>query len=361
MSASVPTRTGGVARTPGPSRPGPHLRHERAALREGAVRVAGMDEVGRGSLAGPVSVGVVVVDATTRTAPRGVADSKLLTPAARRALLPALGRWGLARAVGHASAAEIDALGIVAALRLAGTRALVAATAVSGPVDLVILDGSHDWLTPPADLFSAADPPADEAPPPAATGPRASVPTLLPALLPAPVALPVPDPVPDPGTRPVPASVPPVAPGLPAGFVVPRVRMRVKADRSCASVAAASVLAKCERDALMVALAPDHPAYRWEDNKGYAAPEHVDALRRLGPSPWHRRSWRLPGLPHDDGSGPGPDVAVPDGLVGASVTPGLLDDGLLDDELVDDGLLDGDLLPDEEPSDGRAAWGMMGA
>ncbi|GIG21831.1 hypothetical protein Cch01nite_25550 [Cellulomonas chitinilytica] len=254
----------GPVRTPGTrsrtaarpvTRPGPHLRHERLLLREGATLVAGMDEVGRGSLAGPVSVGVVVVDAGTRSAPRGVADSKLLTPAARTALLPALGRWGLARAVGHASAAEIDDLGIIAALRLAGSRALSAVVEVVGHVDVVLLDGSHDWLTPPAavpDLFAAVE----------------DV-----------VAAPV-----------------------------PRVRMRVKADRTCASVAAASVLAKCERDALMVGLAPHHPAYRWDENKGYASPDHLAALRELGPSELHRRSWRLPGVGlDDDGLVPGDD------------------------------------------------------
>ena len=218
----------------------PHLRHERVLLRDGARLLAGMDEVGRGSLAGPVSVGVVVVDVTTRSAPKGVADSKLLAPAARTRLLPALGRWGLARAVGHASAAEIDEVGIIAALRLAGTRAMAAVTATVGPVDVVLLDGSHDWLSRPAqaDLFTLDDDP------------------------------------------PVPA---------------PRVHMRVKADRTCASVAAASVLAKCERDAMMVDLAAEHPAYRWDENKGYASPEHMAALRELGPSVLHRRSWRLPG------------------------------------------------------------------
>jgi ribonuclease HII len=218
----------------------PHLRHERLILRDGARLLAGMDEVGRGSLAGPVSVGVVVVDVTTKSAPKGVADSKLLAPAARTRLLPALGRWGLARAVGHASAAEIDDVGIIAALRLAGTRALEAVTASVGPVDVVLLDGSHDWLSRPAqaDLFTVDD------------------------------------------DTPVPA---------------PRVHLRVKADRTCASVAAASVLAKCERDAMMVELAAEHPAYRWDENKGYASPEHMAALRELGPSVLHRRSWRLPG------------------------------------------------------------------
>lgn len=238
MTAAVPPTVERAAR------PIPHLRHERVLLREGATLVAGMDEVGRGSLAGPVSVGVVVVAASTRSAPQGVADSKLLTPLARTALLPALRRWGVARAVGHASPAEIDRLGIIAALRLAGTRALAAATATCGPVDVVLLDGSHDWLTPPQpDLFSVED---DLVAPP------------------------------------------------------PRVLTRVKADRTCASVAAASVLAKCERDALMVQLAASHPEYGWHENKGYASPEHVAALRSWGPCDLHRRSWRLPGVAADD-------------------------------------------------------------
>lgn len=228
------------SRTPAPRTP-PHLRNERLLLRDGARLLAGMDEVGRGSLAGPVSVGVVVVDVTTRSAPRGVADSKLLAPAARTALLPALRRWGVARAVGHASAAEIDEIGIIAALRLAGHRALATAALEVGPVDVVLLDGSHDWLSRPAqgDLFELADEPA---------------------------------------------------------VVGPRVHMRVKADRTCASVAAASVLAKCERDSMMVDLAAEHPQYRWDENKGYASPEHMAALRELGPSVLHRRSWRLPGV-----------------------------------------------------------------
>lgn len=225
------------------ARPTPHLRHERALLRTGLRYVAGMDEVGRGSLAGPVSVGVVVVDVATRSAPRGVADSKLLSPAARQALLPSLERWGAARAVGHASPDEIDERGIIAALRLAGTRALRSVLAVVEHVDAVVLDGSHDWLTPPQpDLFGTQDELFD------------------------------------------------AQPEIP----LPVVHLKVKADRSCASVAAASVLAKCERDALMVRHAAVHPQYRWEENKGYAAPEHLAALREHGPSPLHRRSWRLP-------------------------------------------------------------------
>lgn len=225
--------------------PRPDLRHERSLLRSGAVVVVGMDEVGRGALAGPVSVGAVAVDLRTRACPAGVADSKLLTPAARERLLPALGRWGVARAVGHAGPDEIDAFGIIAALRLAGRRALAALGVVP---DVVLLDGSHDWLTPPRQ--GELDLTAEE------TGGGAA---------------------------------------SDDGLVV-AVRTRIKADRTCASVAAASVLAKCERDALMVRLAEDHPAYGWAENKGYGAPEHLAALRTLGPSPLHRCSWRLPGV-----------------------------------------------------------------
>ena len=94
-------------------------------------------------------------------------------------------------------------------------------------------------------------------------------------------------------------------------MVAPAVRTRVKADQRCSSVAAASVLAKCERDALMVARAAEHPAYRWEDNKGYGAPEHLAALREHGPSPLHRRSWHLPGADPARGGPPAWSIMEP--------------------------------------------------
>ncbi len=222
----------------------PNLRVERALQREGHRVLAGMDEVGRGALAGPVSVGVVFIDESCRSAPQGVRDSKLLAPHAREAMVPRIERWALAHSVGHASSDEIDEIGIIAALRLAGTRAL--ASCAVRP-DLVILDGNHDWLTAPQDVGLFAF--ADEGPPP-----------------------------------------------------TPPVTTMVKADLRCSSVAAASVLAKVCRDALMVGLGGEHPAYGWVENKGYAAPDHLDALRRLGPSRWHRTSWRLPGTMHDDGA-----------------------------------------------------------
>ena len=208
-----------------------------------------MDEVGRGALAGPVTVGVVLIDETCRSAPTGVKDSKLLTPGARVAMVPRIQRWSLAYAVGHASPAEIDEIGIIAALRLAGCRALAA---VDVRPDLVILDGNHDWLTAPDDvgLFAFA---GDDAP------------------------------------------------------ATPPVTTMIKADLKCSSVAAASVLAKVERDAIMVAHAPEHPVYGWEVNKGYAAPEHMAALEAHGASELHRRSWRLPGVEREPGREPGRD------------------------------------------------------
>jgi ribonuclease HII len=223
----------------------PNLRLEKELLRGGTMRLAAMDEVGRGALAGPVTVGVVVVTATIGRVPPGLADSKLLTPAAREKLVTPIRRWVTEYAVGHASPAEIDSIGIIAALRTAGQRAL---RALSGPVDAVLLDGNHNYLTTPAVLAEQTDdPPLFE------------------------------------------LAVDPARP------VEPRVHVRIKADMTCAAVAGASVLAKTERDRLLVDLSPAHPVYGFAINKGYGTPEHVAALREYGPSSVHRRSWRLPG------------------------------------------------------------------
>ena len=222
----------------------PTLRLERRLLREGASRLAGVDEVGRGSPAGPAYVGVVVVDASVGRPPPGVRDSKLLTPERREALVPRVHAWASDCAVGVASAGELDRYGLTAGLRLAGWRALAQ---LRCPPDLVLLDGGHDWLTPPE-----GDVLADPSAAPAGTGVLG-------------------------------------APWTPTAVVT-----RVKADLSCVSVAAASILAKVARDAYMVALAADYPEYGWADNKGYGTAAHLDALRRLGPTPHHRVTWRLP-------------------------------------------------------------------
>lgn len=216
----------------------PSLRMERSLLKDGVTYLACVDEVGRGALSGPATVGMVVITAETKTAPQGVRDSKLLTPEARTRLAPKVRRWAISDSVGHAGPDEIDAFGIIAALRLAGHRALAGLTV---DPDLILLDGNHDYLSHPeqAALF-----------------------------------------------------------GGPSGLraVVPPVVTAIKADMRCAAVAAASILAKTSRDALMVELAKSHPGYGWHENKGYASPEHIEALRVLGPCAVHRQSWSLPGI-----------------------------------------------------------------
>lgn len=76
-----------------------------------------------------------------------------------------------------------------------------------------------------------------------------------------------------------------------------RVRPVVKGDRDCASVSAASVIAKVARDTYMAELHESHPAYQWDRNKGYASLEHRDAIRSLGLSPHHRSSWAIADVP----------------------------------------------------------------
>jgi len=114
----------------------------------GAQLIIGMDEVGRGALAGPVAVGVCAISGPDDF-PEGLRDSKLLSAKRRVALDPLVRSWA-ACAVGDASAEEIDELGITRCLGLAGHRALVALHELGVPVAdaVVLLDGKHDWLTP---------------------------------------------------------------------------------------------------------------------------------------------------------------------------------------------------------------------
>ncbi|MCI5825430.1 MAG: ribonuclease HII [Arcanobacterium sp.] len=212
-----------------------------------SVVLAGVDEVGRGALAGPVSVGIAAITAgTSDSFPAGLRDSKLLTPARREALIEPCERWVHAWAVGSASAAEIDQYGIIAALRIAAARAAHELWEHGVRIDGVLLDGTHNWWSP-VGLFELD-----------AAGAPLSERTLEP-------------------------------PDVP-------VRTVVKGDAQCAVVAAASVLAKVVRDAYMVELAQRYPGYSFERNKGYASAAHVRALERLGPSEIHRTSWHLPGV-----------------------------------------------------------------
>lgn len=211
----------------------PKLTLERSLLKECALIIS-LDEVGRGALAGPVAVGAAVVDAAgaRRRVPEGLRDSKLVTEKRRPEVAARAAAWVQASAVGWASAAEIDEIGIMRALGLAASRAVQAVVdqGIALQDALVILDGNHDYVS------------------------RA---------------------------HPVPLRVRPV----------------IKADRDCASVSAASVIAKVARDAHMTELHDSHPAYQWDRNKGYASPEHREAIRSEGLSAYHRASWAITDAP----------------------------------------------------------------
>lgn len=259
--------------------------------------VGGMDEVGRGALAGPVTVGLAVVGAATPEAfPAGLADSKLLSARRREELVGPCQQWLEDWALGSSTPGEIDAHGIVGALRLAGLRALAQVAARGHLPDVVVLDGSADWLSQPhEDLLTTLT---------GRPGAGNQVPGIGKAQVPgvggaqALGAGGLEDAgtggLEDAGAREAGARDPgeygaPLPPGL-----TPPVRTRVRADAHCAVVAAASVLAKVHRDGLMRQL--EDPGYGWASNKGYAARAHVEGLARLGASDQHRRSWRLPGL-----------------------------------------------------------------
>lgn len=239
--------------------------------------VVGIDEVGRGAIAGPVVIGACALlirgGATAVPLPAGVRDSKALSAARREALVEPLRSSVHAHALGWASPAEIDEHGILPALTLAATRAIAA---IPGPIDAIIMDGSVDVITPA--LLGLLDP-------------------------------------------------------------VPPVRLQVKADRDCLSVAAASVLAKAARDAHMVQLAEAAPDYGWAQNKGYASAVHREALRTRGLHEEHRRSWNLVGAPaapaadaRPASASPRPDGQVePDREPGHGMLPGVLWESLHDD------------------------------
>lgn len=225
---------------PPPTRRGPTLRLERALLADAAGVVVGIDEVGRGALAGPLVVGAVAVTNTCRRPPQGIRDSKVLAPAVREGLVPAIRRWAAAVGIGVASAAEIDAFGLTAALRTAALRALVQLP--MGSVDAVLLDGSHGFLEPGVHVVDERE------------------------------------------------------------VLIGEVRCRPRADDTWTSVAAASIVAKVQRDAWMADVAQRLPHYGWAVNKGYATADHAAALREHGPCVLHRLSWRLTGG-HDSADG----------------------------------------------------------
>ena len=189
----------------------PDFALERAA---GAAPVCGIDEAGRGPLAGPVFAAAVVLDPAR--VPQGIDDSKKLAPARRRRIaadLAAVAAVGL----GQASVAEIDRLNILRASLLAMRRAFDDLALGLGRMPAVaLIDGNR-------------------------------------------------------------------LPDLPCAA-----RAVVGGDGRSLSIAAASIVAKVARDALMAELARAHPQYGWERNAGYGTPEHLRALTQFGATPHHR-------------------------------------------------------------------------
>ncbi|MFT4136099.1 ribonuclease HII [Microbacterium sp.] len=211
----------------------PRLTLERRLLREHAYVIA-CDEVGRGALAGPVAVGAVVVDA-----PR--ARKRVPQGLRDSKLVAEHHRAAVAERAAHwvtASAvgwAEAAEIDEVGIMRALG-RAAIRAVAGLGAYGLV-----------PQDAIVILDGNHDYI--------------------------------------------------SPAGGVGLPVRPVVKADRDCASAAAASVIAKVARDAVMTRLHDEHPVYLWARNKGYASPEHRAAIRAHGLSAHHRASWAIADAP----------------------------------------------------------------
>ncbi len=188
---------------------------EQAAIERGYLRIAGVDEVGRGPLAGPVTAAAVVLDLAVL--PEGLNDSKKLS-AKIRALVEQEILAKAQVAIAHASVEEIDELNILRASHLAMERAVAA---LDPAPDYLLIDGNLI----PKDLK------------------------------------------------------------LPAEFVI-------KGDAKSLSIAAASIVAKEERDRIMVDLGQQFPGFGWEKNAGYPSKQHRDALKTLGVTPHHRRSFK---------------------------------------------------------------------
>ena len=180
-----------------------------------------------------MAVGVALLDAQTTNfdaVPAGLRDSKLLSEKQRVALIEPIGQWVAGSAVGFASPQEIDSRGIVVSLALAASRALTKLLETDGLRGLIATDGATVLLDGSHNWLQEH------------------------------------------------------AGGL-------KVVVRTKADRDCAVVAAASVVAKVERDDLMIALAAEHPVFGLDGHKGYASSSHIEALRRFGAAEIHRKTW----------------------------------------------------------------------
>ena len=119
----------------------PNLNRERRCWESGESVVVGVDEVGKGAWAGPLTIGAVVLPSVGRV--NGIRDSKMLTPSAREGLFDRIGGWATSWSVGHASAQECDELGMSGAQRLATRRAL---DRLAVTPDRVLIDGNWNYI-----------------------------------------------------------------------------------------------------------------------------------------------------------------------------------------------------------------------
>ncbi len=186
---------------------------EKLVACEGAQLIAGVDEVGRGALFGPVVAGAVILDPNYRI--KGLRDSKLLPADRREVLSERIKEHCIAWSVAAVDVARIDQLNIYHATRLAMTEAVLA---LRPPPDCLLIDAMK------LDVSM-------------------------------------------------------------------KQKAIIHGDALSASIAAASIVAKVARDAMICAWDPIFPAYKLASNKGYRSPAHIQALNEFGPSPLHRQSF----------------------------------------------------------------------
>lgn len=190
--------------------------YERALSKGTPGVIVGLDEVGRGAVAGPLAVGAVVLPEEPQV--EGLNDSKQIRPSLRSEIAREIERVALAWAVEYIEPQAIDRDGMSASLRRGFANALARIEQAGVSVGAVLVDGN------------------------------------------------------------------PL-------HVDPREINVVKGDAKCASIAAASIVAKVHRDALMSDLSREYPGYAFDVNKGYASPQHIEAIRSQGTSPLHRASF----------------------------------------------------------------------
>jgi len=194
---------------------GPDFSIEREHMASGARWVVGIDEAGRGPIAGPVTAAAIILD--PENTPDGLNDSKKLSIRRRERLFAEILETAVV-GVAHASVDEIDELNILRASHLAMERAC---SQLSISPSMALIDGNL----------------------------------------------------------------------IPKGLRIPSVAI-VRGDARSQSIAAASIVAKVTRDKIMVDLEQQYPGYDWAKNAGYPTKAHLEALRNIGVTPHHRRSFK---------------------------------------------------------------------